>query len=742
MEKKTIRKIVAILLITLLTVIEFFVMKNFIILYQDETGLGDVKSIRYLNKGEVEGLYGIEETNVSGEKITQEASSEPITLSKTNSSDIEGSIYEGQIQKFTIKVKNNTNEEIKNVSVKDTIPAELVYATEILDKGLDNGWVEEEGTTQFENTIESLKANEEVEMTYYARVKKVAENIGKTVGTKANATIEGNAQNFESNLIQSEIKEGKLQVDLTTAENNTYDFSEGTVVKYVIKVKNITSDTVNGVVLTDIVPDGLKFVNSSFLYYDSVNNRFYEYANLQDEDTSNDEPIKWNDEGYNPDKKMVTWNLGDIESGKTLAVMLEVQMDSMPSTDDNIEIINKVTGYIGEEEYYSNKNEINQINKVQLAVEMTSTLQDTYLYEEDEFEYILNIKNNSSRELANLNIEDVLPTGIRGIEAIYTVNGGEESNCSINTKASMIITLKEGEELKLRLKVRADKLAEGVNELEIKNSATIQGDSIKGVTTNELVNIIKKREETPDKPTDPDNPTDPDKPTDPNNPTDPENPEDPTKPSEESEYEISGIVWIDENKSGSRDKEEEGLQDINVKLLDENMKVMKDSDGKIIESKTGNDGKYVFSNLKKGNYILFFEYSTSDYTITQYQKSGVNEALNSDATLSEIDYNGAKIKGGITKTITIVDKNIENIDMGLIENVIFDLKLEKYINQVSIEDTKGTKVIQYDDTSLAKIEIDKKLLNNTKVIVKYKITVTNEGEIPGYATKIIDYLPE
>lgn len=43
---------------------------------------------------------------------------------------------------------------------------------------------------------------------------------------------------------------------------------------------------------------------------------------------------------------------------------------------------------------------------------------------------------------------------------------------------------------------------------------------------------------------------------------------------------------------------------------------------------------------------------------------------------------------------------------------------------------------------IAKVELDKKKLNKTVVKVVYKIRVTNEGEIPGYATEVTDYIPE
>ena len=71
----------------------------------------------------------------------------------------------------------------------------------------------------------------------------------------------------------------------------------------------------------------------------------------------------------------------------------------------------------------------------------------------------------------------------------------------------------------------------------------------------------------------------------------------------------------------------------------------------------------------------------------------------------------------------------------------FDLSLNKKVKQISMANTKKTQTKKYD-TQLAKIDLDYKYINNTKVAIEYEITITNEGDIPGYATKIVDYLPE
>ena len=73
----------------------------------------------------------------------------------------------------------------------------------------------------------------------------------------------------------------------------------------------------------------------------------------------------------------------------------------------------------------------------------------------------------------------------------------------------------------------------------------------------------------------------------------------------------------------------------------------------------------------------------------------------------------------------------------------FDLKIEKNIVNVIVENNEGQKIInKKSDEEILKVDIPKNEIENTKLKIKYEIKVTNIGEIDGYATEITDYLPE
>lgn len=97
------------------------------------------------------------------------------------------------------------------------------------------------------------------------------------------------------------------------------------------------------------------------------------------------------------------------------------------------------------------------------------------------------------------------------------------------------------------------------------------------------------------------------------------------------------------------------------------------------------------------------------------------------------------------------DKWIEGEDDQDIEKVkvkYFDLALRKWVTQaIVIENGKQTVTntghkAEDDPEEVVKVEIAKNKVNKVVVKFRYSIRVTNEGEIPGYATEISDYIPE
>lgn len=89
---------------------------------------------------------------------------------------------------------------------------------------------------------------------------------------------------------------------------------------------------------------------------------------------------------------------------------------------------------------------------------------------------------------------------------------------------------------------------------------------------------------------------------------------------------IGNKVWYDDNKNGKQDKEEKGVEGIDVFLCDSN--------GKLLSvTKTDNDGKYNFTDLDPGKYYVMFE-TPKNLGTTNLKDNGLQTHKSRDINLS------------------------------------------------------------------------------------------------------------
>ena len=116
-----------------------------------------------------------------------------------------------------------------------------------------------------------------------------------------------------------------------------------------------------------------------------------------------------------------------------------------------------------------------------------------------------------------------------------------------------------------------------------------------------------------------------------------------------------------------------------------------------------------------------------------------------------IQFQISKASGINEEKVTDIDsvpnewnENEDDQDQETIKIQFFDLKIEiKNEKVLIIEDgkEKETSIKEKNKKDIAKISINKKQLENVVVKFKYEILITNEGEIPGYATQISNFVP-
>ncbi len=196
---------------------------------------------------------------------------------------------------------------------------------------------------------------------------------------------------------------------------------------------------------------------------------------------------------------------------------------------------------------------------------------------------------------------------------------------------------------------------------------------------------------------------------------------------ENKKYSISGKVWLDANKDGKKDSNEESVSTIKVQLL---------KDGKMTKAVTSNgNGEYTFTGLEAGKYNVVFSYDKDKYTTTSYNNSNIAEDINSDAV---------ETTAGMASTaeLTISDADLKNIDLGLKLKDTFDLAIRKYVTKATVTTNKGTKEYNFDDEKLSKVEIRSKEIEGATVDLEYKIVIENVGLVEGNATRVVDMVPE
>lgn len=644
-----------------------------------------------------------------------------ILITKDISAGNGKNIYERQVQKITLKITNNTNNEIANVNLQDEIPNEFIYTKTVCDMGLENGYIEDEKVTKYEEKIEKLQAKETLTFEYYVRVKQGQEIQDKKVSSKASATIEGSTETFESNIIENTIKESKFQIDMVTSNNATSIYRKGSPINYKIVVKNITNEKLTGVTITNVIPEGTTFEEAFYLFFDEGEKS---YLRLYEDQYIND--------NYDKSKKMVTWNIGELDAGKEVGVFVSIVLGEIQGEED-IKIITNTASVKADntQEYVSNKEEIKEMNKGNYKVELETNLEDKYLYEKDKFEYIVKITNIGNISIDNAIVADELPKGVRGISATYGKEGEEQNSLSISENVELLFSIEPGEVFVARFLVVAEELDEGVEQLEIKNQVEVSSGFIDEKASNEVVNIILKKKAEQEENKDPEDPT---------TPTDPSNPTTPTVPTD-TKILISGIAWIDENENGKRDTDEQTYSNMTVMLYDYKNNTFVKENGQNKKVETNEKGEYEFTNIDKGQYIVVFLYDTNTYKLTEYQKQDIINSKNNDAITKTIEIDGNTVTAGLTNTL-IAEQSFTNIDIGLIENRNFDFEIQKYIEKITVQTKDGkTKTYTYDNKQFAKVEIHSKKINGATVVIEYKMIVTNNGEVPGTVAQIVDKLP-
>ena len=611
-------------------------------------------------------------------------------------------VHSNQIVNYTIKVENKSDKTLNNITVKDIIPENAIYVyRKKIEEAEDYYFKNVEDTTIKEMLwkIEEIKANEVKEFEISLKV--------------ANTTIEGNiintvqVENNEPIKNTLVLKPAKIEVNLklptdikyTSLYENIYNIGDN--VEYHIYVKNITTNNLNDLKISYNIPKEVEFINGGL--------------------------AKWNG------KYEITDN-GICNNNAFEYTIKKLQPNEETEVVINAKVIKLVDGYsaklntianvtIGKEnDVYESNNKYTKISQAYFAVNLTSNVQEETKKAGDDIEYKITVEN-----IGDAGKDFTISDTISELINVKKIEYGKDSFKTINTNNNEIVLvgdyLEPNEKFNVIITgVIKEKNVEQDETITIKNKTKISFGLVE-IESNEVVFNVKYE---------PKNIEDPEQPT---------KPEEPTTPEKET-YSISGIAWVDSNKNGKKDDEEALQHSVVVTLVNKDTgNFALDANGNKITTTTNNNGKYEFTNIPKGNYIVLFEFDTNTFTVTTYKRADVDESINSDVILTQVRINGNLKTAAVTDEIALTESKV-NINIGLLENAKFDLSLNKYISKISIINKEGTQTEEYKPTDdVAKIDIKAKYMKGTNVIVTYKFAVTNEGDVAGFVDSLQDDLP-
>ena len=542
------------------------------------------------------------------------------------------------------------------------------------------------------------------------------------------AVFASNLENpYKNSSDKIKLKSSAFKVEETSSVDRVEVLKENQEISYTTEIKNISKNELNGVTAEKVIPDGVEFKEAYILKYDESTKKWEKDSDATFDENSN----------------TVSWNLGTMSPNQTKKIKFVGTVGRLEFSKYEKEISTQTTVTADNGEKFTSAKVINTLAKPNLQVSISNDAATEYVKEGENIKYTVKIKNTGKATAGDVKFEDILPKELNFVKGDYATKTGD-SILSLKENDNTVhftTNIQPGEEITLNIETIAKDIPNNLDEVKIENYATVEGSNSDKVKTEVLTTRIEQNP-TKDNPSDEDNNDNTNNGSGGNGSGNKGNGAN-SNTNLEKTFRIRGTAWVDANSNGMRDNGEQLLEGITVILTDANSgEVVKDKDSGIEKrTTTASDGTYVFDNLEKGNYTVIFYYNTEIYAVTEYQKEGVATNINSDVISAKVTLDGEEKLAAISDTIKLSNSSFANIDMGLINTKQFDLKLDKYISKITVQNKEGVKTYNYSDAKIGKADITSKRMIGSTIIAEYKIKVTNNGNVAGYAKSIVDYMP-
>ncbi len=648
-------------------------------------------------------------------------------------------VRNGEVIKYQIQVSNSGSEDISDVTIQSIVPTGTVLVKPYENvKYVGAAYYKEHDDTTYQDTIETIKVGEKITKEFEVRVKS---DIAENTEIANMAQIKYGDVTKQTEAVRLKTKEGKIRIsNKTLSEGNLYVYD---TVEYYTIIENISNEKQENVKVQIKPAENLEIEQLRIITNlgvievkdEQLDNSEYVYTEEQKQAIENrNKNMKTEDIEYNDQI-----NIGELEAGEAKVLYYAIKINK-PNSEGNI-TVSPIATY-NNVNYRSNVIS-NQVRNLDISISMDTDNQTSYIKTNDKVTYTISIKNNTENNIEGINIDDIIPYSLTVTD--FSCDGEDLSYLNKSNVLEFYINLEPNQQKNIQVETVVD-YSEIRDEPEtITNYAVATFNGIELGKTLEVNHIIEANEKEEENDNENENQNDNNSSENNDNQSNSDNTNNNNKNSSNianGTNLVTGMAWFDENENGTIDDNEKTLSDIKVKLLNTNTNTfLKNDNGNDVEVATNEKGIYIISNIPNGEYIAIFDYDKTKYGLTEYKAKNINEQKNSDVMLSEIQIENNKQYIPSTDIIQINNKNISGINIGLINQKTFDLRLDKYVNKIIIQDSRGTTVKQYDNTTLAKVELDRKTIQGTTVVIEYKISVTNVGQVSGYATEVVDYIP-
>ena len=710
--------------------------------YSNQCSVGMYTEIKEVDMDDIEEEHKEELNDVTvGTQVSQGGK----TLGETDS------VYERQVIKYTVVVKNTSNNTLTNILVKGKAENANLYDWEYIStgetyfQGVDQVKQMKEYTQDekeyVEFTIDSLAPGTSKTIEFQAIVKDLSEIDTPEVYGKIIVSNDSNAEK-EVTTFKNEVKEANLEVlikkvgtELVDEEKNITNDSIG-LYSY---IKNITDHDLENVKYTLTLPDSVTLFDKMII--------------------CNPDNVEYTVNKVGDGTTIVVFNIPKIEAGEHIGITYYIKNNSMDYNVYSTKMTITSFAEIDDEVNYSNdySKKIYQ-SETKVEYKLLTDTDKEYVDNGDVIKFTLNAKNigfndsgliqaianiPSGLEITDLSLDDVKESSNNIIEedkikSNLQVDEGKEQNLTITAKVNKRLYARDQKTIEFSMDIKENSeetIKTNIISYKIENSNITQYSQPE--TNNQNNNQTNNNQSNNNQPTTPSTPQ-PQTPT-----TTPEPTVTPNNVVEQvpTGYNITGLAWVDENQDGIRQDEEQLKEAVVVSLYKANKYGGIDTSSLVATTSTNSQGKYTFTNVAIGKYIVVFDYNASKYKVTKYQSQNATTVEDSDAISKTVTINGVAQTVGVTDVLEITDSGFMAIDIGIVDKTNFDLKLEKMISQIRVKNDEGTKYYDYRDMQNGRLEIRSKYYKSSVVNITYKFRITNEGDVPGYVNKVVDYLP-